>query len=108
MGFAYNMSFLLASSAALLQTVDEDLVVGGPGLAYWLQTNPQEFPDDKRVSGTYFATQIANSSLPLNFFSFHAVAACTDSAACDIKNVRGGPSLLRAILFKCCISKSRL
>ena len=81
----------------VVQTADEDLVVGGPGLAYWLQTNPQEFPDDKRVSGTYFATQTSNSSLPLNFFSFHAVAACTDSASCDIKNVRHllSPSIIK-------------
>ena len=70
-----------------LQTVDPDLVVGGPGLAYWLQTNPTEFPDDQRVSGTYFAEQVSNSSLPLNFFSFHAIAACTDSAACNIASV---------------------
>lgn len=63
-------------------------MVGGPGLAYWLQTNPQQFPNDQRVSGSYFAEQVSNSSLPLNFFSFHAVAACTDSAACDIANVR--------------------
>lgn len=67
--------------------MDPDLVVGGPGLAYWLQTNPTEFPDDQRVSGTYFAEQVSNSSLPLNFFSFHAVAACTDAASCDIANV---------------------
>ena len=77
-----------------LQSVDNDLVVGGPGLAYWLQTNPTEFPDDQRVSGTYFAEQVSNSSLPLNFFSFHAVAACTDAASCDIADVspRRGPS----------------
>ena len=75
-----------------MQTVDPDLVVGGPGLAYWLQTNPQQFPDDQRVSGSYFVEKVSNSSLPLNFFSFHAVAACTDSAACDIANV----SLLQA------------
>lgn len=61
-----------------LQTVDEDLVVGGPGLAYWLQTNPAMYPDDQRTSGTYFAQQVSNSSLPLDFFSFHAIAACTD------------------------------
>ena len=71
-----------------VQEVDPDLVVGGPGLAYWLQTNPIQFPNDQRVSGTYFAEHVSNSSLPLNFFSFHAVAACTDSAACDIANVR--------------------
>ena len=69
-----------------LQMVDEDLVVGGPGLAYWLQTNPVEFPDDQRTSGTYFVQQVSNSSLPLDFFSFHAIAACTDST-CDVANV---------------------
>lgn len=67
--------------------MDPDVVVGGPGLAYWLQANPVEFPDDQRVSGTYFAEQISNSSLPLNFFSFHAIAACTDAITCNIKNV---------------------
>ena len=71
-----------------LQKVDADLVVGGPGLAYWIQTDPAKFPNDQRVSGTYFAQMVSNSSLPLNFFSFHAIAACTDTSKCDIANVR--------------------
>ena len=71
-----------------MQAVDPDVIVGGPGLAYWLQTNPTQFPNDQRVSGTYFAQQVANSSLPLDFFSFHAIAACTDAATCDIADVR--------------------
>lgn len=82
----------------LLQTVDPDLVVGGPGLAYWLQTNPVEYPDDQRVSGTYFAEEVSNSSLPLNFFSFHAVAACTD-ANCDIADVHLFPDPLSQVLI---------
>ena len=69
------------------QKVDQDLVVGGPGVAYWIQSNPVEFPNDQRVSGTYFAQIVSNSSLPLNFFSFHAIAACTDASQCDIASV---------------------
>lgn len=69
---------------------DPDAIVGGPGIAYNINTDRRHFPHGQRPNGGDMVIGAANHSQPVDFFSFHVVNPCMDQPGCNITEV--GPA----------------
>ena len=66
----YNNLYTYASMA--MSSVDPDLTVGGPALAFAIQENPQ-YPEGPNGQDLVIAAQ--EQGLDLDFFSYHSITS---------------------------------
>lgn len=91
-GTSADYAEMYAAAANGMLEGDPLTVVGGMGAAYWISSNPGVYPGSDRPSGSDLVLRAVNSSLPLNFFSFHVVAPCIDKPGCAIQDNGGQPT----------------
>ena len=81
----YTDTYLAAAHG--MRVGDPDSIVGGPGVAYNINNDRRLFPHAQRPNGGDMVAGAANSSLPVDFFSFHDVNPCMDKKGCNITEV---------------------
>lgn len=74
------------------QSADPLSLVGGPGAAYSISVDRAVYPDSVRPSGSDLVLSAVNSSLPLDFFSFHVITPCINTPGCAIEDNGGQPT----------------
>ena len=69
---------------ALLQAGDENAIVGGPGVSYWVSADPGVAPWDDRASATSLVQLAVNQSLPLcALLLLGSARVCMCCAGCE-------------------------
>ena len=68
----------------LLQEGDPDTIVGGPGIAYNINTDRNLHPTAQRPNGGDMMVGAALSGMQVDFFSFHVVNPCLYEPVCNV------------------------